>query len=202
MLTGIEAGQGTKRSQRGAASVHVRLGLENGDWVRLPASLSLSRAVSTSKRRQLPAGDQAIGEAEPGIVPGVLVLRAGVSQPHDRVQGLGLGFDFALFRLGLPDELGLGRSSSLFRNDWSLLGARRDHAADRRIRLVENLSLLDLDVADEEAVPNGERGDIELDMLGDVGREYLDLDFSQRVVENAPEVPNPVGNPDQVHGHR
>ena len=38
-------------------------------------------------------------------------------------------------------------------------------------------------------------------MLRDVGREHLDLDLAQRVVEHAPEVPHTVGDADQVHRH-
>ena len=42
-----------------------------------------------------------------------------------------------------------------------------------------------------------ERGDVELDVLRDVGREHLDLELAQRVVEHAAEVADAVGDADR-----
>ena len=45
------------------------------------------------------------------------------------------------------------------------VGARRDDAADRGVGLIQNLSLFNLDIPDEEAVTYGQGSDVELDML-------------------------------------
>src|SRR5712692_8689838 len=110
MLAGVEVGTGPERGDGGPASIHVGLGFEDPDRQALPAALDFSRTLAPAERPQPPTCGQTIGEAEPGVVPGVLVLRAGIPQPNDRVQGLGfrlgLGLGLALaFRLRLPDEL-------------------------------------------------------------------------------------------------
>src|SRR3954469_7640343 len=106
MLSGVETGKGAKRGQSRPASIHICLRLENSDRKALPTALCFAGAVAASELRKLPAGGESIGEAEPGVVPGVLVLRAGIPQAHDRMQRLSLRFGFALFQLRLPDELG------------------------------------------------------------------------------------------------
>ena len=49
--------------------------------------------------------------------------------------------------------------------------------------------------------PIVERRDVELHMLRDVGRQDLDLELAERVVEHAAEVAHAVGNAGQVDRH-
>src|SRR5437867_9003437 len=112
MLTGIEIRLAAERRDGCSAPIHVGLGFEDRDRHTLPGALHLTSTVPPAEWAQLPTIHEPIGEAEPGVVPGVLVLRAGVPQPHDRVQGLGFRFGLALdliLGLRLPDELRLGR---------------------------------------------------------------------------------------------
>ena len=49
--------------------------------------------------------------------------------------------------------------------------------------------------------PIVESGDVELDVLGDVARQDLDLELAEHVVEHAAEVAHAVGDADQVDRH-
>src|SRR3954465_13517776 len=128
----------------------------------------------------------------------------GLPSPTMASRGSGLLVCLALaFGLGLrlANELRLGDRDLFGRGDGSLLGPRRHHGADRGVGVVEDGELLRLDVAHEERVPDGQRGDVEVDVLGDVGRQDLDLQLAQRVVEHAAEVPDAVRDADQADGH-
>src|SRR6185503_1814087 len=48
---------------------------------------------------------------------------------------------------------------------------------------------------------DGQGGHIELHVLRDIGRKHLDLQLAQHVVEHAAEVPDPVGNANQMDGN-
>ena len=67
---------------------------------------------------------------------------------------------------------------------------------------LRTLAFGDLEVAHEQRVADGERGDVDLDVLGDVGRQHLDLELAEHVVEHAAEVAHAVGDADQVDGTR
>lgn len=133
MLGWIEARKRTKRGHGGPASIHVGERLEQFDRGPVDRARGLPGPLAPAKRTEPPAGRQAIGQLEPGVVPGIRILRAGVSQPHNGVQGLlfCLAFAFA-FSLWLPDELGLGRSFLDHFGCWRrFLSAWRNDGADR-----------------------------------------------------------------------
>ena len=50
-------------------------------------------------------------------------------------------------------------------------------------------------------MPDGQIGDVELHLFGDLGREDLDLELAQHVVEHAAEVADAVGDADQANRH-
>jgi len=103
----------------------------------LPGAPRLACSVTPAERPQLPARREPIGENEPCVVTRVLVLRARIAEPHDRVQGSGFRFGLRLgVGLGLPNELGLCRSRGFLHRRGSFLGAGGDDGAHRRIRIV------------------------------------------------------------------
>ena len=69
------------------------------------------------------------------------------------------------------------------------------------VGVVQDLRVRNLQVAHEEGVADGERGDVEIHVLRDVGREHLDLELAKDVVEHAAEVPHPVGYVDEADRH-
>jgi hypothetical protein len=87
IATGIEVRQDPERRDGRPTPVHIRLGLENTNGDGLPVSLGLPRLICPAEWWKSPTGHEVIGETEPGVVPGIGVLRAGVPQPHDRMQG-------------------------------------------------------------------------------------------------------------------
>ena len=116
-----------------------------------------------------------------GVVPSAFVLWAGIAQPDDRLRHLragGLGLvGLALlddFRLG-ADDFGRGRD----------LGTARDHGDHRESAIVHELTLGQGEVAHVHGMPEREVRDIDVDVLGDVGRQDLDADPVQVVVEDA-----------------
>jgi len=133
MLRRIEARKRTKRGHGGPASIHIGDRLEQFDRRPVDDARGLASPLAPAKRTEAPAGRQAIGQPETGVVPGVRILRAGVPQPHDGVQGLLFCLAFAFgFGLRLPDELGLGWSFlDHFGCWWRFLSAWGYDRADR-----------------------------------------------------------------------
>src|SRR4051812_4806186 len=86
MLARIEAGKVLQRGNSRPAAIHVRLRFEDADRKALPVTVGFAGPVAPAKLSQLPPSRQMIGETESGVVSSVLVLGAGISQPHDRVQ--------------------------------------------------------------------------------------------------------------------
>ena len=85
---GVEVRKRAERRESRAAPVHVRLGLEHDDRTALDRPFHLPRALATREGAEPPARGEVVRQSKPGIVPGFVVLRAGVSQPHDGAQRL------------------------------------------------------------------------------------------------------------------
>jgi hypothetical protein len=86
VLTGIEFRKAAERGDGHAAAIHVGLGFEDPDRHALPGALRFAGALAPAKLSHSPSCRDMIGEPKPGVVASVLVLRAGIPQPHDRVQ--------------------------------------------------------------------------------------------------------------------
>ena len=92
VAAGIEVRKATERRESRAAPVHVGLRLEQATGRPVPASLAPPGPARRGEGAEPPARGQVVGQSKPGVVPGLVVLRAGVAQPHDGAQGSGLRF--------------------------------------------------------------------------------------------------------------
>ena len=113
----------------------------------------------------------------------VLIFRARIPEPHNRVQGSGFLFGLGV-RVGLrlPDELRLSGSGSFLHRRRRFFGTGRHDGAHRRVRIIEDLCLFDPHIADEQRVPDSQRGHIELHMLRNIHRQYFDLELPKHMV--------------------
>src|SRR6202035_1425148 len=174
-----------------AATVHI--GLRQGEQGRDYSLHTLDRSDRADERvalhrlqadavppRQLEHG------AEADVVAGVAIALAGVAETQDEpAQGLAL-----LVGLALLDDLGL-RLVALEER----LGAGGDRLGlDPRVRERDDhpVRLLEEDDARRQrqraglhVLPDAERRDVELEMLGDVARQAFDLDLAVHEVEDS-----------------
>src|SRR4029077_18376661 len=71
-----------------------------------------------------------------------------------------------------------------------------------RVGAVQDARLEHLHIADEERVADGEVGDVEVDVVRDVGRQDLHFERVEHLVEHAAEIAHAVGHSHEVHGNR
>src|SRR5687768_16995139 len=200
---GVERVRIEQRRDGRAAAVHVGVRLDQADRTTGELPADFARPRSAAERAEPPARGEAIGEHEPGVVSGVLVLGARIAKTDDREQQLLLLAGVLRLGLRLPDELLFARRRGLF--GWGsrscLFRTGCDDRRDRKIGVVQDLRLLDLHVTDEQRLADREIGDIDVDTLRDVAGEDLDLDLAEHLVEDAAEVPHPLRNSHDMDRH-
>src|SRR2546425_6394965 len=106
---GVERGIGAQRRQRGAAAVHVGLGLEHADRRAGHDALGGARALGAAERRQPPARDYGVGQQEPRVVARRRVFGARIPQADD---GTERGAQLSLPPLGFSGLAGFSALST------------------------------------------------------------------------------------------
>ena len=202
-LAGIELRKRAERRERRAAPVHVGLRLEHARPgvpcqvpSRLPGPLAARETVPAASARpggrpdRNPALCRVSSYSGPGLPSPTMACRAqAFGSASSSASALG-------FRMS-SGSVGAATSSTGGRR---LFGPRRHDGADRRVGIVQDLGLLDLTSRTNSEWPMASAV-TSRSSARDVGRQHLDLELAEHVVEHAAEVPHAVGDADQVDRH-
>ena len=132
---------------------------------------------------------------KPGVVPRELVLGPGIAEPDDESRHASALLLFLGFS---PMTSGSASSPRPLPRPRRVGGV---HGARRSPRVVEDRDALGRDeVGDVQAVADLERGDVDLDVLGQVGRQGLDVELVKLCVSTPPAF-TPGGVADEVERH-